>query len=97
MSVPVKSNANIANVATISANGDKEIGNLLAEIMEKVGEHGTISVTDGKTLNHEIEIVEGMKFDRGYISPYFVTNNKNQKVELENPYILLTDKKISNV
>lgn len=76
MSVPVKSNSNIANVATISANGDKEIGNLLAEIMEKVGEHGTISVTDGKTLNHEIEIVEGMKFDRGYISPYFVTNNK---------------------
>jgi len=62
--------------------------------MDKVGEHGTITVADGKTLNHEIEFVEGMKFDRGYISPYFVTNSKNQKVELENPYILLVDKKV---
>jgi chaperonin GroEL len=65
--------------------------------MEKVGEHGTITVQDGKTLQHEIEFVEGMKFDRGYISPYFVTNTKNQKVEFENPLILLTDKKVSNV
>jgi chaperonin GroEL len=65
--------------------------------MEKVGEHGTITVQDGKTLQHEIEFVEGMKFDRGYISPYFVTNTKTQKVEFENPLILLTDKKITNL
>jgi chaperonin GroEL len=96
-SVSVNSKEQIANVATISANGDKEIGNLIAELMDKVGQHGTITVADGKTLSHEIEFVEGMKFDRGYISPYFVTNNKNQKVELENPYILLCDKKVTNV
>ena len=65
--------------------------------MEKTGEHGTITVADGKTLNHEIEFVEGMRFDRGYISPYFVTNTKTQKVELENPIILLAEKKITNV
>ena len=65
--------------------------------MEKVGEHGTITVQDGKTLQHEIEFVEGMKVDRGYISPYFVTNTKTQKVEFENPLILLTDKKITNL
>ena len=87
----------MANVGTISANGDKEIGNLLAELMERVGQHGTITVQDGKTLNHEIEFVEGMKFDRGYISPYFVTNQKSQKIEFENPFILLTDKKVTNV
>lgn len=65
--------------------------------MEKTGEHGTITIADGKTLNHEIEFVEGMRFDRGYISPYFVTNNKTQKVELENPFILLAEKKITNL
>ena len=87
----------IENVATISANGDKEIGKLISELMDKVGNHGTITVSDGKTLNHEIEFVEGMKFDRGYISPYFVTDAKTQKVEFENPYILLTEKKITNL
>ena len=73
------------------------MGKLLAELMERVGEHGTITVQDGKTLQHEIEFVEGMKFDRGFISPYFVTNQKSQKVEFENPFILLTDKKVTNV
>jgi len=94
---PVKGNEQIAMVGTISANGDKEIGSLLAQLMDRVGEHGTITVQDGKTLQHEIEFVEGMKFDRGYISPYFVTNSKAQKVEFENPFILMTDKKITNV
>nr|CAI39019.1 hsp60, putative [Paramecium tetraurelia] len=96
-SKPVKSKDMIENVATISANGDVEIGKLIAELMDKVGEHGTITVSDGKTLNHEIEFVEGMKFDRGYISPYFATDPKTQKTEFEKPYILITDKKISNI
>lgn len=87
----------IANVGTISANGDKEIGGLIAKLMEKVGQHGTITVADGKTLNHEYEFVEGMRFDRGYISHYFVTNTKTQKVEFENPYILITDRKVTNL
>jgi len=84
----------ISNVATISANGDKSIGDLIAKLMDKVGEHGTITVADGKTLTHEIEFVEGMRFDRGFISPYFATNQKTQKVELENPYILIAEKRV---
>merc|ERR1719191_2417355 len=85
----------IKSVATIAANGDEVIGDLITSAFEKVGKDGTITVADGKTLEHELEVVEGMKLDRGYISPYFITNNKMQKVELENPLILVYEKKIS--
>jgi chaperonin GroEL len=87
----------IAQVGTISANGEVEIGNLIARAMEKVGKEGVITVADGKTLENELEVVEGMKFDRGYISPYFITDNKTMKCELENPYILIFEKKISGL
>lgn len=87
----------IRSVATIAANGDELIGNLITEAFEKVGKDGTITVSDGKTLEHELEVVEGMKFDRGYISPYFLTDAKTQKTELEDPLILLFEKKISTV
>ena len=87
----------IAQVATISANGDTHIGNLLASAMEKVGKEGVITVKEGKTLEDELEVTEGMKFDRGFISPYFITNTKNGKVEFENPLILLSEKKISSI
>ena len=87
----------IAQVGTISANGEREIGDLIARAMEKVGKEGVITVADGKTLENELEVVEGMKFERGYISPYFVTNAKNQKCELENPYVLVFEKKISGL
>ncbi|WLF79172.1 chaperonin [Lodderomyces elongisporus] len=87
----------IAQVATISANGDKAIGELLASAMEKVGKEGVITVKEGKTLEDELEVTEGMKFDRGYISPYFITNTKTAKVDFENPLIMLSEKKISNI
>jgi len=87
----------IAQVGTISANGDTSIGELIARAMEKVGKEGVITVAEGKTLENELEVVEGMKFDRGYISPYFATNPKTQKCELENPFILLFEKKISGL
>ncbi|EEQ36495.1 chaperonin GroL [Clavispora lusitaniae] len=87
----------IAQVATISANGDAHIGQLLASAMEKVGKEGVITVKEGKTLEDELEVTEGMKFDRGYISPYFITNTKNGKVEFENPLIMLSEKKISSI
>merc|ERR1719192_3145005 len=93
----IESPAKIKSVATIAANGDKNIGQMITEAFEKVGKDGTITVQDGKTMVHELEVVEGMKFDRGYISPYFITNMKSQKVELENPLILFYDKKISSV
>lgn len=97
MSIPVKGKQEIENVATISANGDKNIGNLIASIYEKSGKDATVTVTEGKTLKTEVEIVEGLKFDRGYISPYFITDAKSGKVELKDAKILLVDKKISNV
>jgi len=97
MTHPITTKDEICQVATISANGDKKIGSLIADAMEKVGKEGVISVQDGRTLEDELETVEGIKFDRGYISPYFVTNPKTQKVEMDSPLILLHDKKISNL
>ena len=87
----------IAQVATISANSDESIGNLIAEAMEKVGKDGVITVEEAKGINDELTVVEGMQFDRGYLSPYFVTNADKMNIQLENPYILLTDKKISSM
>lgn len=96
-SIKVEDSTAIRNVATISANGETSIGELIASAMDRVGKEGTITVEDGKTLYNELEVVEGMKFDRGYISPYFVTDAKLQRVELDNPLILLTDKKVSTL
>ena len=87
----------IAQVATISANGDKHIGRLIANAMEKVGKEGVITVKEGKTIEDELEVTEGMRFDRGFISPYFITDTKSGKVEFENPLILLSEKKISSI
>ncbi|GHT40812.1 60 kDa chaperonin 3 [Planctomycetales bacterium] len=98
MSTGVKGNKDsIAQVGAIAANNDKEIGSLLAEAMEKVGKDGVITVDEGKSLKTEIEFVEGMQFDRGYLSPYFVTDPGKMEVVLENPYILLLEKKLSNI
>lgn len=93
----ITTSAEIAQVATISANGDQHIGNLLASAMEKVGKEGVITVKEGKTLEDELEVTEGMKFDRGFISPYFITDTKSGKVEFENPLVLLSEKKISSI
>lgn len=87
----------IAQVATISANSDEKIGNLIAEAMEKVGKDGVITVEEAKGINDELNVVEGMQFDRGYLSPYFVTNSEKMNAQLDNPYILLTDKKITSM
>ncbi|MEM6937063.1 MAG: chaperonin GroEL, partial [Pseudomonadota bacterium] len=87
----------IAQVGTISANSDADVGNIIAEAMQKVGQEGVITVEEGSTLENELDVVEGMQFDRGYLSPYFVTDQQNMTAELESPFVLLHDKKISNV
>jgi chaperonin GroEL len=96
-STPCTDNSAIAQVGTISANSDEEIGKIIAEAMEKVGKEGVITVEDGTGLNNELDVVEGMQFDRGYLSPYFINDQQSMSVELENPFVLLYDKKISNV
>jgi chaperonin GroEL len=93
----LSSNEEIAQVATVSANGDREIGRFLADAMKKVGNEGVITVEEAKSLETELEVVEGMQFDRGYISPYFVTNAEKMRVELEDPYILIYEKKLSTL
>ena len=93
----VTSNEEIAQVGTISANGDAEIGRFLAEAMKKVGNEGVITVEEAKSLETELDVVEGMQFDRGYISPYFITNADKMRVELEDPYILIYEKKLSGL
>src|SRR5947208_11595238 len=93
----VASNDEIAQVGTISANGDAEIGRMLAEAMKKVGNEGVITVEEAKSLDTELDVVEGMQFDRGYLSPYFVTNPEKMLAELEDPYILLHEKKLSSL
>jgi chaperonin GroEL len=97
LSVPCKDTKSIAQVGTISANSDEAVGNIIAEAMSKVGKEGVITIGDGNGFEDELEVVEGMQFDRGYISPYFVNNQQNMSAELENPFILLVDKKISNI
>ena len=93
----VTGSSEIAQVGIISANGDKEVGEKIAEAMEKVGKEGVITVEEAKGLEFELDVVEGMQFDRGYLSPYFVTNAEKMTVELENPYILIHEKKLSNL
>jgi chaperonin GroEL len=97
ISKKVTSKEDLVQVATISANNDQQLGSLIAEIMHKVGAEGTINVQTGKTLEHEVEYVEGLKFDRGYISPYFITDAKTQRVEYDNPYILVLENKVSDI
>jgi chaperonin GroEL len=97
LSKPCADDKAIAQVGTISANADESIGNIIAEAMTKVGKEGVITVEEGQSLENELEVVEGMQFDRGYLSPYFVNNQQNMSAELEDPYILLHDKKVSNI
>ena len=97
ISKPCTTTKEIAQVGSISANSDTEIGQIIANAMEQVGKEGVITVEDGKSLNNELDVVEGMQFDRGYLSPYFINNNEKQNTILANPYVLIFDKKISNI
>ncbi|HEY6025631.1 MAG TPA: chaperonin GroEL, partial [Pseudolabrys sp.] len=97
MSKPCTTTTEIAQVGSISANSDADIGKIIADAMEKVGKEGVITVEDGKSLQNELDVVEGMQFDRGYLSPYFINNADKQIAAMENPFILLHDKKVSNI
>ena len=97
MSTPCEDSTSIAQVGTVSANSDSSVGKIIAEAMEKVGKEGVITVEEGSGLENELDVVEGMQFDRGYLSPYFINNQDSMSAELEEPYILLCDKKISNI
>ena len=97
VSKPCETGKAIAQVGTISANSDESIGNIIADAMEKVGKEGVITVEEGTSLDNELDVVEGMQFDRGYLSPYFVNNQQTMSTDLEDPYVLLHDKKISNI
>jgi len=97
LSKPCEDDKAIAQVGSISANSDTEVGEIIAEAMKKVGKEGVITVEEGQALANELEVVEGMQFDRGYLSPYFINNQQSQSADLENPFILLYDKKISNI
>ena len=97
LSRPTRDSTAIAQVGTISANGDGQIGDIISDAMDKVGKEGVITVEEGSTLENELDVVEGMQFDRGYLSPYFINNQDNMMAELDDPYVLLYDKKISNI
>ena len=97
MATPCEDNNAIAQVGTISANSDTNVGEIIATAMDKVGKEGVITVEEGTGFDNELDVVEGMQFDRGYLSPYFVTNTENMTAEIENPFLLLVDKKISNI
>ncbi|MFZ1811748.1 MAG: chaperonin GroEL, partial [Candidatus Nitrotoga sp.] len=97
LSKPCTTSTEIAQVGSISANSDTNIGKIISDAMDKVGKEGVITVEDGKSLDNELELVEGMQFDRGYLSPYFINDQEKQNVVMDNPYILLHDKKISNI
>ncbi len=97
LSTPCEDSKAIAQVGTISANSDTSIGEIIADAMDKVGKEGVITVEEGSGLENELEVVEGMQFDRGYLSPYFINNQDSMSADLEDPYVLLCDKKISNI
>src|SRR5690606_21949021 len=97
LSKPCADDLAIAQVGTISANSDTNVGEIIAEAMKKVGKEGVITVEEGTSLENQLDVVEGMQFDRGYLSPYFINNQDNMSAELDAPYILLVDKKISNI